>query len=236
MRRRPWCGVVGGSLTGTWALLLAGLFAGVVQYNGDNRAFEGATNTNITIDVVCDTLTKSGSDPLTQWAAVNQMLSGTQCTSFNYSEMIMAMRDTSLTAPAAEGGRQWTYVAGCGARLCRGTAPLLGLCGRASSLRRCTLSLFAGTKRVPSSGSTRPPTAPCSRSATTSPSPSPSNSALPLLAPVSWRWPHHHSTACAVLRGRCEDIFGSMFDQTFIQGRVNFTLEHYGGRDLLGTK
>ena len=85
-----------------------GLFAGVVQYNQDNRAFEGATHTNITIDVVCETL-QSGSDPLTQWGVLNTMLTDGQCTAFNYSEMIMAMRDTSLTAPAAEGGRQWTY-------------------------------------------------------------------------------------------------------------------------------
>jgi len=85
----------------------------VVQYNLDNRAFEGATHTNVTIEVICDTMLAPNTDPLTQWGQVNNLLSSGSCTSFNYTKMITAMRDTSLTAPAAEGGRQWTCVS-CG--------------------------------------------------------------------------------------------------------------------------
>ena len=85
---------------------------GVVQYNLDNRAFEGATNTNVTVEVLCDMMTQKGTEPLTQWAAINTLLNGDSCVEVNYTAMIEALRATALTAPAAEGGRQWTYVTG----------------------------------------------------------------------------------------------------------------------------
>ena len=36
---------------------LVGNFEDTVQYNKDNRAFEGATNTNVTIETLCDIMT-----------------------------------------------------------------------------------------------------------------------------------------------------------------------------------
>lgn len=173
-----------------------GLFAGVVQYNQDNRAFEGATHTNITIDVVCETL-QSGSDPLTQWGVLNTMLTDGQCTAFNYSEMIMAMRDTSLTAPAAEGGRQWTYQTCAEFGFYQTTdgekQPFGSYLPLDFSIQQCVAC------KVPH-----------------------------VQVPAAHQWPP--------ATPRCEDIFGTMFDQSFIQDRVDFTLAHYGGRDLLGTK
>jgi len=36
---------------------VVGNFEDTVQYNKDNRAFEGATNTNVTIKTLCDIMT-----------------------------------------------------------------------------------------------------------------------------------------------------------------------------------
>lgn len=92
---------------------VAGSFMGVVQYNQDNRAFEGAQNTNITVDVVCNMVT-SASDPLTGYIAVSNLLNGagpgpSQCLDISYTDMIAELQNTSLASPAADGGRQWTY-------------------------------------------------------------------------------------------------------------------------------
>ncbi len=46
---------------------------GVVQYNADNRAFEGATNTNITVQVVCD-MVVGAPDALSGYVAVSNLL------------------------------------------------------------------------------------------------------------------------------------------------------------------
>ncbi len=43
---------------------LAGNFEGVVQYNRDNRAFEGAVDTNVTIPVLCNLMDDTTIDPL----------------------------------------------------------------------------------------------------------------------------------------------------------------------------
>jgi len=88
-----------------------GAFMGVVQYNGDNRAFEGAPNTNITVQVVCDMMV-SGSDPVAAYAAVSNLVNGagpSSCLDISYADMISFLQNTSTQAPAAEGGRQWTY-------------------------------------------------------------------------------------------------------------------------------
>jgi len=89
---------------------LTGNFEGVVQYNKDNRDSVGI---NITIDVLCDTMTdeKLGS-PLQRYAAVNSMiLDSTKetCLDYKYDKFLQDMRSTNWNSSAAEGGRQWTY-------------------------------------------------------------------------------------------------------------------------------
>lgn len=86
---------------------------GVVQYNGDNRAFEGAGNPP-TIDNVCAILTQGGGtgDDLAKYVALNDFMlnaTGQGCTDVDYQRMVAEMRNISLAGPAAEGGRQWVY-------------------------------------------------------------------------------------------------------------------------------
>lgn len=92
---------------------LAGNFMGVVQYNRDNRAFEGALGTNITTDTLCGIMTDGGvGDELHRYAAVNSLLMGVyseKCQDFKYSKMIDSMKEVAWNSSAAEGGRQWTY-------------------------------------------------------------------------------------------------------------------------------
>nr|CAD7589926.1 unnamed protein product [Timema genevievae] len=87
---------------------LAGNFAGVVQYNKDNRAFEGSRGTNITIDVVCELMSDETIGPaVTRYAAVNSLLLDAYnqtCTDFSYDNMIKSMRNTSWNSSAGEGG------------------------------------------------------------------------------------------------------------------------------------
>ncbi|GFO16552.1 thymus-specific serine protease [Plakobranchus ocellatus] len=89
---------------------LAGNFMNVVQYNKDNRAFEGAKDANITIDTVCGIMTnKSIGDELERYAYVNNLLLSVyseKCTDFKYQNMITSLRDASWKG---EGARQWTY-------------------------------------------------------------------------------------------------------------------------------
>ncbi|XP_005092643.1 putative serine protease K12H4.7 [Aplysia californica] len=92
---------------------IAGNFEGVVQYNKDNRAFEGAVGTNITIDTLCGIMTDtSKGSPTERYAAVNSLMLKTysqKCQDFKYDKMIDEMRQTQWNSSAAEGGRQWTY-------------------------------------------------------------------------------------------------------------------------------
>ncbi len=91
---------------------LAGNFEGVVQYNRDNRAFEGAVDTNVTIPVICGLMNDaSESNVLQRYANVNSLILqtyGEPCLDFSYIDMITGMQNTTLTA-ALSGGRQWTY-------------------------------------------------------------------------------------------------------------------------------
>lgn len=41
---------------------LIGNFEGIVQYNKDNKAFEGSTHDNVTIDTLCDIMTQDSDD------------------------------------------------------------------------------------------------------------------------------------------------------------------------------
>uniref|UniRef100_A0A2C9K4W9 Serine protease K12H4.7 n=1 Tax=Biomphalaria glabrata TaxID=6526 RepID=A0A2C9K4W9_BIOGL len=92
---------------------LSGNFENVVQYNKDNRAFEGAQGTNITIDTLCGIMTdQTSSDPVQRYAKVNNLLLDVYkqpCQDYKYDKMIDTLRQTSWTSSASEGGRQWTY-------------------------------------------------------------------------------------------------------------------------------
>ncbi|XP_059485421.1 putative serine protease K12H4.7 isoform X2 [Neocloeon triangulifer] len=92
---------------------LAGNFAGVVQYNKDNRLFEGAKDANITIDVVCDVMTNSSiGSAITRYAAVNDLLLKTyeqKCLDYKYDNMIKGYQNVSWDSSTAAGGRQWMY-------------------------------------------------------------------------------------------------------------------------------
>ncbi|XP_013778463.2 putative serine protease K12H4.7 [Limulus polyphemus] len=88
-------------------------FEDVVQYNKDNRDFEGSKATNITIDTLCSIMnnTSKGS-PLQRLGKVNSLILetyGEKCLDHRYENTIREMRNLSWNSSAAEGGRQWTY-------------------------------------------------------------------------------------------------------------------------------
>ncbi|KAJ8310043.1 hypothetical protein KUTeg_011908 [Tegillarca granosa] len=91
---------------------LAGNFEGVVQYNKDNRKFEGA-KLNVTIDDLCSIMVNERlGDPLARYGFVISLLLDTysqKCTDFKYDSMINDLKKTNWNSSAAEGGRQWTY-------------------------------------------------------------------------------------------------------------------------------
>ncbi|KAF6021118.1 hypothetical protein EB796_020571 [Bugula neritina] len=90
---------------------LAGNFEGVVQYNKDNRAFEGGVGYNITIDMLCDIMNQDN-QPINNYAQVNSLILKTysqKCLDFKYTNMIKELQDTTWAGSAAVGGRQWTY-------------------------------------------------------------------------------------------------------------------------------
>ncbi|XP_061194515.1 putative serine protease F56F10.1 [Saccostrea echinata] len=92
---------------------LAGNFEGVVQYNKDNRAFEGAIGTNITIDTICGIMTdESTGSPVERYAKVNDLMLSTysqKCLDNSFNSMIKELQNVSWNASASEGGRQWMY-------------------------------------------------------------------------------------------------------------------------------
>lgn len=92
---------------------LAGNFAGVVQYNKDNRHDTVSPELKVTIDSVCDImLNKSQGSEIMRLAAVNSLIlkkTNETCLDFKYDKMIQKLRSTSWDSEMAEGGRQWTY-------------------------------------------------------------------------------------------------------------------------------
>jgi len=92
---------------------LVGNFEGVVQYNRDNREFEGAQWTNVTVDTLCDLMTDTrlGSS-LDRLKAVNDLaleMSGEKCLEHTYKSQLTELQEVNWDTPAAKGGRQWTY-------------------------------------------------------------------------------------------------------------------------------
>ncbi|XP_030632674.1 thymus-specific serine protease [Chanos chanos] len=92
---------------------LAGNFMDVVQYNEDNREFEGVVGTNITIKVLCGVMLDSSvGDPYERYAAVARLMLQTfsqPCLDAQYTHYLQDMRNISWDGPASGGGRQWVY-------------------------------------------------------------------------------------------------------------------------------
>ncbi|XP_066913299.1 putative serine protease K12H4.7 [Clytia hemisphaerica] len=90
---------------------MAGNFFGVIQYNKDNRAFEGATGTNITVDTLCNIMSLPiFGDEMHRYAKINEIMMETYkqtCISPNYKKFIEEMK--VIDWKSVEGGRQWTY-------------------------------------------------------------------------------------------------------------------------------
>ncbi|XP_077397024.1 thymus-specific serine protease [Festucalex cinctus] len=93
--------------------MLAGNFMDVVQYNEDNRAFEGVVGTNITIKVICGVMADTSlGDPYARYAAVARLMMDTfsmKCLDVSFNNNLRDMTNTSWDGPAAGGGRQWVY-------------------------------------------------------------------------------------------------------------------------------
>lgn len=87
---------------------LASDFAGVVQYNKDNR-----DNNRVTIDDVCDLMcNQTIGPPVTRLAAVNSLLlkeNKQPCLDYKYDKMVEEMKNVSWDSETANGMRQWTY-------------------------------------------------------------------------------------------------------------------------------
>ncbi|XP_067364195.1 thymus-specific serine protease isoform X2 [Channa argus] len=92
---------------------LAGNFMDVVQYNEDNRGFEGAIGSNITIKVLCGVMSDTSlGDPYDRYAAVARLMMETfsmKCLDASFKAYLRDMTNTSWDGPAAGGGRQWVY-------------------------------------------------------------------------------------------------------------------------------
>ncbi|KAI4793923.1 hypothetical protein KUCAC02_032401 [Chaenocephalus aceratus] len=93
---------------------LAGNFMDVVQYNEDNRGFEGVTGTNITIKVLCEAMSDSSlGDPYQRYAAVARFMMeafSVKCLDVSFNSYLKEMTNASWEGPAAGGGgRQWVY-------------------------------------------------------------------------------------------------------------------------------
>ncbi|KAF7490169.1 Putative serine protease K12H4.7 [Sarcoptes scabiei] len=93
---------------------LAGNFEGIVQYNKDNREFEGAVDGNITIEVLCSIMTDvtSYEKAIDRLAEVNQILMKvyeTKCLDYKYEKFISKMKVVEFNQTEFPGARQWTY-------------------------------------------------------------------------------------------------------------------------------
>ncbi|XP_043216351.1 putative serine protease K12H4.7 isoform X2 [Amphibalanus amphitrite] len=91
---------------------LADLFEGTVQYNRDNREFEGAKDANITVSTLCHLMSDGAGSPLDRLAAVNAALMavrGDKCLDYTYKSEMDKMRQESFDSPDNTGMRQWIY-------------------------------------------------------------------------------------------------------------------------------
>lgn len=84
-------------------------FAGIAQYNKDNRI--GKAKTNITLDTLCTIMTNQTIGPqVERLAAVNDLILQTTndtCLDYKYDKMINNMKNTSWDSEQAEGGKHF---------------------------------------------------------------------------------------------------------------------------------
>ncbi|KAK9499853.1 hypothetical protein O3M35_002811 [Rhynocoris fuscipes] len=94
------------------ATILADNFAGIVQYNKDNRISSSPTG-NVTIDDLCKIMIdRSLGEPLDRYAAVNSYMMGLEsvkCLNYSYADSINEMRNITWADNPGAGGRQWFY-------------------------------------------------------------------------------------------------------------------------------
>ncbi|XP_068601635.1 thymus-specific serine protease [Brachionichthys hirsutus] len=92
---------------------LAGNFMDVVQYNRDNREFEGVKDTGMTIKVLCGVMgDASRGEPYARYAAVARLMMeafSIECLNVGFSTLRREMMNISWDGPASTGARQWTY-------------------------------------------------------------------------------------------------------------------------------
>ncbi|XP_060598932.1 putative serine protease K12H4.7 isoform X1 [Ruditapes philippinarum] len=92
---------------------LASNFAGVVQYNNDNREFLGKQGTDLTIKTVCDIMTdESRGDNIQRYADVNSLILdtfGKECLNLRYNKLANSLNHTEWGSVSAKGSRQWLY-------------------------------------------------------------------------------------------------------------------------------
>lgn len=86
---------------------LAGNFAGVAQYNGDNRQFEGETS-SLTLDSICDIMVnESLGTPVKRYSLVNEKILdkyNKTCLDYKYDKMVTDLGQTDWRCEAAENG------------------------------------------------------------------------------------------------------------------------------------
>lgn len=92
---------------------LAGNFAGVAQYNGDNRQFEGATF-NLTLDTVCDIMVnESLGTPVKRYSLVNEKVLEQykkKCLDYKYDKLVADLSQTDWHCEAAESGGKTVFI------------------------------------------------------------------------------------------------------------------------------
>ncbi|XP_075720092.1 putative serine protease K12H4.7 [Rhinoderma darwinii] len=85
----------------------------VVQYNNDNREFEGVKGGNMTINVVCDIMAnESFGSPYDRYVEVIQRIMKARkekCIEASYQQFVRDMSNIHWEGPASSGGRQWMY-------------------------------------------------------------------------------------------------------------------------------
>lgn len=90
---------------------IASNFAGIVQYNKDNR--NNSAMANMTIDSACDILTNEKLGiPIDRLAYLSTKIlnaSKERCLDYMYSKMIHKLHNVTWASEEAEGGRQWMY-------------------------------------------------------------------------------------------------------------------------------
>lgn len=94
---------------------IASIFAGIVQYNKDNR--NNSAMANLTIDSACDILTNEtlgiAIDRLAILSTKILQASEKKCLDYMYNKMIHKLRNITWASEEAEGGNVFFYLYYC---------------------------------------------------------------------------------------------------------------------------